>query len=312
MASAIKKKPPLSSRRTNTPTGTAKPAAVVVPPFRTRRTLAEYVQEHQQRTQNTSYWQRVVAVAAHSATIGTPAPDAVHQLIRQLIRSVNAKAPECDQIRGLSVHYTGHTWLMVSGHEQRVGLFFSELRSHQDEHFAAVRIVIATTNCDQQIFRRPRMLYRFVEPAKVLNLRSTGGRDNEAAVLYIKQLLKKVMSVSVAIVDEDSDRAETNAYDEAAADAYDDNDNTMHEAAPSYGELLPEAALIEYALAAEHLLTLDEFVALFERRPEFQYYSERVWPIPYDFTPKDVYVWGKYDINLIFGKLKVCGSSEDI
>lgn len=67
-------------------------------------------------------------------------------------------------------------------------------------------------------------------------------------------------------------------------------------------KLLPEAALIDYVLKTEQLLTLGEFAAIFNSIPPFDYYDERVWPIPADYTPDNVYDWGKYDINLIFGR----------
>lgn len=69
-------------------------------------------------------------------------------------------------------------------------------------------------------------------------------------------------------------------------------------------KVLPEVALIEYVLNIEQLLTINEFGELFDFIPQFQYYDELVWPVPFDFTPDNVYDWGRYDINLIFGRQK--------
>lgn len=74
-------------------------------------------------------------------------------------------------------------------------------------------------------------------------------------------------------------------------------------------KLLPEVALIEYVLNIEQLLTIIEFGELFDFIPQFQYYEELVWPIPFDYTPNNVYDWGRYDINLIFGRQKMTEAS---
>lgn len=81
--------------------------------------------------------------------------------------------------------------------------------------------------------------------------------------------------------------------------------NQKHLLAPAqYSKLLPEAALIDYVLKTEQNFHIQDFANRFELVPEFEHYDEQVWPIPYDFTPNNVYDWGRYDINLVFGKQK--------
>lgn len=67
-------------------------------------------------------------------------------------------------------------------------------------------------------------------------------------------------------------------------------------------KLLPEVSLIEYVLQTEQLMAFHEFESLYGLIPTYEYYDEGVWPVPSDFTPENVYDWGLYDINLIFGR----------
>lgn len=107
-------------------------------------------------------------------------------------------------------------------------------------------------------------------------------------------LIKKIMTACQLIAENEEIKRQLTEDDEPPAV---DDDTQMSE----LKKILPEVALIDYVLETEQLLTFDECIKIFEYIPEYVYYHDLVWPIPYDFTPDNVYDNGKYDINLIFG-----------
>lgn len=135
------------------------------------------------------------------------------------------------------------------------------------------------------------MIFAISEP-NVLIIKNPA-RDFDSLQYHNQMVIKKVMSVCEKISKEEQPLDPNNLTDEVV-------------------KLLPEAALIEYVLNIEQLLTINEFGALFDFIPQFQYYNEMVWPIPFDYTPDNVYDWGRYDINLIFGRQKMKEAWENV
>lgn len=127
------------------------------------------------------------------------------------------------------------------------------------------------------------------EPS-VLILKNSG-RDYDQLQSYNRLLIKKVTTICHQLAQ--------NSHD----DTIGSNQKKLL-LALEYSKLLPESALIDYVLKTEQNITVQDFARLFENIPAFVHYDEQVWPIPYDFTPNNVYDWGRYDINLVFGKPK--------
>lgn len=133
-----------------------------------------------------------------------------------------------------------------------------------------------------------KLIFAISEP-KVLIIKNPG-RTFESLQYYNQMLIKRVMSVCEKISAAEMPFEPKNLLDDVV-------------------KVLPEVALIEYVLNIEQLLTVSEFGELFDFIPQFQYYDELVWPIPFDYTPDNVYDWGRYDINLIFGRQKMTEAS---
>lgn len=86
----------------------------------------------------------------------------------------------------------------------------------------------------------------------------------------------------------------------AATEDGDDEEVEEEMSVHSFGHALPDLALMERLLLAKETLGAREFVGMFKRIASEGNYGEQVWPMPFDFTPDNLYDWGRYDINLIF------------
>lgn len=117
------------------------------------------------------------------------------------------------------------------------------------------------------------------------------GRDFDQQLYQVQLLVKRITNICKVMSQNDSiDTERQQDDDEISLEPIDVN------------KLVPEISLLEYVLQINHLMTVENFFSLFDSVPAFEHYDEKVWPIPYDFTPNNIYDNGKYDINLIFGK----------
>lgn len=138
-----------------------------------------------------------------------------------------------------------------------------------------------------------KVLFCFGDPP-VLIMKGVG-RDFDHQLYYVQVMVKRITYVCKVMAQHD--QVSLQLQHENTED-----DDEMPVETIDVQQLLPEVAILDYVLQIDHLMTLDTFLALFESIPAFDHYDEKVWPIPYDFTPNNIYDNGKYDINLIFGK----------
>lgn len=136
-----------------------------------------------------------------------------------------------------------------------------------------------------------KVLYCIGDPPVVI-MKSVG-RDFDQQLYYVQLMVKRITTVCKVI--SQNERGIAAQKDEEDDDAFPFEPVDVQ-------KLLPEVSLLDYVLQIDHLMTIDKFFSLFESVPAFEHYDEKVWPIPYDFTPNNIYDNGKYDINLIFGK----------
>lgn len=120
------------------------------------------------------------------------------------------------------------------------------------------------------------------------------GRDFDQQLYHVQLLVKRMTTVCKVIAENDRGMTQPEHEEE-------DDDYVPFEPI-DVQKILPEVSLLDYVLQVDHLMTMDTFFSLFESVPSFEHYDEKVWPIPYDFTPNNIYDNGKYDINLIFGR----------
>lgn len=69
----------------------------------------------------------------------------------------------------------------------------------------------------------------------------------------------------------------------------------------NYEEHTPDAVVLEYLLNLKCLFTIQEYGQFYGVVPDVTTFKDKVWPIPQDLTPYDVFDTGKYQINLTFG-----------
>lgn len=92
-------------------------------------------------------------------------------------------------------------------------------------------------------------------------------------------------------------------------DDLDDNSTISMLYLPStYNDLIPNEDSMNAILAIDFLPTVSEYGSeIFGVIPQHYHHSELVWPVPYDFTPHNIFDVGKYDVNLTFGNEKYQG-----
>lgn len=61
---------------------------------------------------------------------------------------------------------------------------------------------------------------------------------------------------------------------------------------------------MDFILDSSGLQSIPEYSQMICEIPENSNYGESVWPVPFDFTPNNIFDWGPYDINLTFGNKK--------
>lgn len=281
------------SRHSKAPVHNNSKPAFATPGYRSRRTLADHVKRNMSNANTHCYMQRIIAIASHRTQPATE--DALHGLHDHIARAADA-AEFSESSHGLVVHYSTHSWLLVDAPEQSIGAFCRALASEHEQHFGGVRIVLVYANISRRMFQHSGMLYWHVaEATPICDIKSdTSLHDSEDELLARSHqlLVHKILATCQAI----SEQQVGNEMErEAAATS-----NVAPELSPIYVGMLPAVPLIDCMLRCRYMLGLDEFVNMFERIPANECYGEQIWPIAHDFTPDNLYDWGRYDINLIF------------
>lgn len=61
--------------------------------------------------------------------------------------------------------------------------------------------------------------------------------------------------------------------------------------------------MLDYLLSLKCLFTVQEYGQFYGIIPDITTFRDKVWPIPQDLTPYDVFDTGRYQINLTFGNV---------
>lgn len=118
------------------------------------------------------------------------------------------------------------------------------------------------------------------------------GRDFDQQLFQIQLLVKRITTVCKVIAQNDKN---------AKRESYKNEDDEIPLKTIDIQKLLPEVSLMDYVLQLDQLMTVEHFCDLILYVPPFEHYDEKVWPIPFDFTPNNIYDNGKYDVNYMFG-----------
>lgn len=117
----------------------------IIPPFRSRRTLADCVAENMKLAGRLSHWHRLAAVCALSDTSTQLSTD-VKQSFKTMLSNVNLKSRGSDKISGFVAFSAAHAVMVLTGNERNFGVFFGELSKRWAGFFANSRVVFYQTN----------------------------------------------------------------------------------------------------------------------------------------------------------------------
>lgn len=138
----------MAARRPNTANtinGENKPMPTV-PPFHSRRTLAEHVHDNMQFANRLALQHRVGVVASNSAT---KSREEVKEFLEAAITAVNLRIKDSEQITGLVVLYPAHTVMVLTGADRSLGQIKDAVGLTLPQYFTGSRIFFFHGNVNQ-------------------------------------------------------------------------------------------------------------------------------------------------------------------
>uniref|UniRef100_A0A182Q4H6 BLUF domain-containing protein n=1 Tax=Anopheles farauti TaxID=69004 RepID=A0A182Q4H6_9DIPT len=249
-----------------------------LPSFQNRRTLADHVKDNMLCAGRKSYFQRVVYVGRHPKVSGMTLRDRFLKLIKEMQESTTNEI----KLFGLMINFDGYTVHMVESAEETVGEYLRTLAVC--ELFELSRVVLVYNNINQRFFRK--LVWRASDYLNELPRTELDQHDPNLTQATIDAFLVKVYKLCKMVREEELD--ERSAFKSLYLDE-------------NYEEHTPDIAVLEYLLGLTCLFTVPEYASFYGRLPDGSSFRDRVWPIPQDLTPYDVFETGKYDVNLTFG-----------
>ncbi|XP_053663124.1 uncharacterized protein LOC128712254 [Anopheles marshallii] len=249
-----------------------------LPSFQNRRTLADHVKDNMLCAGRKRYFQRIVYVGRHPKVTGMTLRDRFLKLIKDMQECTTNEI----KLFGLMINFDGYTVHMVESAEETVGEYMDTLAAC--DLFEASRVVLVYNNINQRFFRK--LVWRASDYLNELPRTELDQQDPNLTQNTIDAFLVKVYKLCKMVREEELD--ERSAFKSLYLDE-------------NYEEHTPDIAVLEYLLGLPCLFTVPEYAAFYGRLPDVTSFRDRVWPIPKDLTPYDVFETGKYDVNLTFG-----------
>ncbi|XP_050076271.1 uncharacterized protein LOC126563670 [Anopheles maculipalpis] len=249
-----------------------------LPSFQNRRTLADHVKDNMLCAGRKRYFQRIVYIGRHPKVTGMTLRDRFLKLIKDMQESTTNEI----KLFGLMINFDGYTVHMVESAEETVGEYMHTLAA--SDLFEASRVVLVYNNINQRFFRK--LVWRASDYLNELPRTELDQRDPNLTQTTIDAFLVKVYKLSKMVREEELD--ERSAFKSLYLDE-------------NYEEHTPDIAILEYLLSLKCLFTVPEYASFYGKLPDVASFRDRVWPIPKDLTPYDVFEAGKYDVNLTFG-----------
>lgn len=247
-----------------------------VPTFQSRRTLANHVRDNMLCSGRRSYFQRVIYLAKHKAVIE---PHKIKEPFNRIIKEIY-KYPADDHLGGLLIGHDMYTLHMLEGSDELIGHYFQHLSKVADELFEKSRVVMVYNNINQ----------RFLEKIvwRLANLPEVSDFDvNDNVEHNISTFLKKMYYLFKKIKEEEADEDTTFKSFYLTSDLE---------------EWTPDDRLMDAVLDVEQLQTIQQFAKIYGDCASMLTFEEVLWPVSHDHVPSNIFNFGKYDVNLTFGK----------
>ncbi|XP_052862614.1 uncharacterized protein LOC128269247 [Anopheles cruzii] len=249
-----------------------------LPSFQNRRTLADHVKDNMLCAGRKSYFQRIVYVGRHPKVTGMTLRDRFLKLIKDIQETTANEI----KLFGLMINFDGYTVHMIESAEETIGEYMKQLVT--SDLFDDSRVVLVYNNINQRFFRK--LVWRVSDYLNELPRTELDHKDPALVQNTINAFMVKVYALSKMVREEELD--ERSAFKSLYLDE-------------NYEEHTPDISVLEYLLGLSCLFTVPEYAAFYGELPNVASFRDRIWPIPKDLTPYDVFETSKYDVNLTFG-----------
>ncbi|XP_058466928.1 uncharacterized protein LOC131439656 [Malaya genurostris] len=249
-----------------------------LPSFQNRRTLADHVKDNMLCAGRKSYFQRIVYIGRHPKVSAMTIRDQFLKVIKEMQEKTTNEV----KLFGLMINFDGYSMHMIESAEETIGEYMKYLAS--SDLFDSSRVVLVYNNINQRFFRK--LVWRFADYLNALVPTVIDDKDPDVIQNTINDFMRKVYTLCKMVRTEELD--ERTAFKSLYLDE-------------NYEEHTPDVVLLEYLLSLNCLFTIQEYGQFYGVLPDVTTFRDKVWPIPQDFTPYDVFDSGKYQINLTFG-----------
>ncbi|XP_058055884.1 uncharacterized protein LOC131207287 [Anopheles bellator] len=251
---------------------------LALPSFQNRRTLADHVKDNMLCAGRKSYFQRIVYVGRHPKVTGMTLRDRFLKLIKDIQETTTNEI----KLFGLMINFDGYTVHMIESAEETIGEYMQQLVT--SDLFDDSRVVLVYNNINQRFFRK--LVWRVSDYLNELPRTELDHKDPALVQNTINAFMVKVYALCKMVREEELD--ERSAFKSLYLDE-------------NYEEHTPDISVLEYLLGLSCLFTVPEYAAFYGKLPNVASFRDRIWPIPKDLTPYDVFETSKYDVNLTFG-----------
>lgn len=247
-----------------------------VPTFQSRRTLAKIVSDNLLCAGRNSYYQRIIYLAKHKSVIE---PHKIKEPFNRIIKEIY-KYPTDDHLGGLFIGHEHYSLHMVEGSDELIGNYFQHLAKTADEIFEKSRVVLVYNNINQRFLEK--IVWRLANLPEVSDFDPNGGIERN-----ISTFLKKMYYLFKKIREEEAD------------------EDTLFKSfylTTDLEEFTPDEKLMDAVLDVDELQTIAEFASIYGDCGSMLTFEDTLWPVSHDHLPTNMSNFGKYDVNLTFGK----------
>nr|XP_029726575.1 uncharacterized protein LOC115265474 [Aedes albopictus] len=250
----------------------------ILPSFQNRRTLADHVKDNMLCAGRKSYFQRIVYVGRHPKVSAMTIRDQFLKVIKEMQEKTTIDI----KLFGLMINFDGYSMHMVESAEETIGEYMRYLAA--SDLFESSRVVLVYNNINQRFFRK--LVWRFADYLNDLTPSVIDAKDPDVVQKTINGFMVQLYTLCKMVRAEELD--ERSAFKSLYLDE-------------NYEEHTPDAIVLEYLLNLKCLFTVQEYGKFYGVIPDISTFKDKVWPIPHDLTPYDVFETGKYEINITFG-----------
>ncbi|XP_055534691.1 uncharacterized protein LOC129724093 [Wyeomyia smithii] len=250
----------------------------VLPSFQNRRTLADHVKDNMLCAGRKSYFQRIVYVGRHPKVSAMTIRDRFLKVIKEMQEKTFNEV----KLFGLMINFDEYSMHMIESAEETIGEYMRYLAD--SDLFECSRVVLVYNNINQRFFRK--LVWRFADYLNGLPPAVIDAKDPNVVQNTINAFMVKVYTLCKMVRSEELD--ERSAFKSLYLDE-------------NYEEHTPDAVVLEYILGLNCLFNIQEYGQFYGVLPDVTTFRDKVWPIPDDMTPYDVFDSGKYQVNLTFG-----------